>query len=168
MSAYPFLRPPSRFGYLMGLYAENHQRLQRLFAVDALAGRCYRSSVGDGLDLRLQVIERHPYTLELCLTYELADPLTGQPDPSAFLRCYRDARMAEVTHCYIGRRWQDVLGLDADARTVIGHRLQMNGFLSKWLEYLADQGHSRFTLEALDDAEALPPTAPMALAATSA
>ncbi len=168
MSVFPFPRPPSRFGYLMGLYAENYQRLQRVFGVDALDARAYRSSVGDGLDLRLQFIERHPYTLELCLTYELADPLTGQPDPSAFLRCYRDARMAEVTHCYIGRRWQDVLGLDADARTVIGHRLQMNGFLSKWLEYLADQGHSRFTLAPLDAADAALPIAPMAMAATGA
>jgi len=141
-------RPPSRFGYLMGLYAENFVRLQRLFEVDALDAPAYRSSVDDGLDLRIQVLERHPYTLELCLTYEMRDPQTGQPDPSAFLRCYRDARMAEVTHCYVGRRWQDVLGLDADARTVIGHRLRMNGFLSKWLEYLADQGHSRFTLRA--------------------
>jgi uncharacterized protein len=136
----------SRFGYLMGLYAENYQRLQRVFGVDTLEGEHLRSSIDDGLDLRLEVIERHPYTLELKLTYDLLDPVTGEPDPSAFLRVYRDARMAEVTHCYVGRRWQDALGLDAPARTVVGHRLRMNTFLSKWLEYLADQGHSRFTL----------------------
>jgi uncharacterized protein len=141
---------PSRFGYLMGLYSENWRRLQRLFAVDALQGDSFRSSIDDGLDLRLQVLERHPYTLELRLTYELRDPLTGEPDPSAYLRCYRDARVAEVTHCYIGRRWQDVLGLNASARTVVGHRLRMNAFLSKWLEFLADQGHSPFTLS-VDD-----------------
>ena len=136
----------SRFGYLMGLYAENYQRLQRVFGVETLEGKHLLSSIDDGLDLRLEVIERHPYTLELKLTYELLDPLTGEPDPSAFLRVYRDARMAEVTHCYVGRRWQDALGLDAPARTVVGHRLRMNTFLSKWLEYLADQGHSHFTL----------------------
>ena len=140
-------RPPSRFGYLMGLYGENYLRLHRLFWVESLQGSSYRSSVDDGLDLRLDIVERHPYTLELYLTYELRDPLTGQPDPSAYLRCYRDAKMAEVTHCYVGSRWQDVLGLDADARTVIGHRLRMNAFLSKWLEYLAEQGHSHFTLQ---------------------
>jgi uncharacterized protein len=140
----------NRFGYLMGLYAENYQRLQRLFAVNHLEGDSFRSSIDDGLDLRLQILERHPYTLELRLTYELLDPITGEPDPSAYLRCYRDARVAEVTHCYVGRRWQDVLGLNAPARTVVGHRLRMNAFLSKWLEFLADQGHSRFTLE-LDD-----------------
>ncbi len=140
-------RPPSRFGYLMGLYGENYQRLHRLFWVESLQASSYRSSVDDGLDLRLDIVERHPYTVELYLTYELRDPVTGQPDPSAYLRCYRDAKMAEVTHCYVGSRWQDVLGLDADARTVIGHRLRMNAFLSKWLEYLAEQGHSHFTLK---------------------
>jgi uncharacterized protein len=140
----------SRFGYLMGLYAENYQRLERLFAVNQLDGDGFRSSIDDGLDLRLQVLERHPYTLELRMTYELLDPITGEPDPSAYLRCYRDARVAEVTHCYVGRRWQDTLGLNAPARTVVGHRLRMNAFLSKWLEFLADQGHSRFTLMADD------------------
>jgi uncharacterized protein len=140
----------SRFGYLMGLYGENYRRLQRLFEVDRLQGDSFRSSIDDGLDLRLQIIERHRYTIEMRLTYELVDPVTGEPDPSAYLRCYRDARVAEVTHCYIGRRWQDVLGLDASARTVVGHRLRMNGFLSKWLEFLAEQGHSRFTLVADD------------------
>ncbi len=140
-------RPPSRFGYLMGLYGENHARLQRLFAVAELQADAYRSSVDDGLDIYLEVLERHAYTLELRLSYAVRDPETGNPDPSAYVRCYQDARMAEATHCYAGRRWQDVLGLDADARTVIGHRLRMNAFLSKWLEYLADQGHSRFTLK---------------------
>jgi uncharacterized protein YqiB (DUF1249 family) len=29
---------------------------------------------------------------------------------------------------------------------VFQHRLRMNGFLSRWLEYLAEQGHSAGTL----------------------
>lgn len=141
----------NRFGYLMGLYGENFQRLQRMFRPDLLQGDAFRSSVGDGLDLRLDVIARHAYTLELCLTYDLRDPLTTQPDPSAFLRVYRDARLAEVTHCYVGRRWQDVLGLNPSARSVLAHRLQMNAFLNKWLEYLGEQGHSRASLVARED-----------------
>lgn len=142
----------SRFGYLMGLYAENHVRLERLFAPGGLSGEHFRSSIDDGLDLRIDIIERHRYTLEMRLTYDLIDPVTGEPDPSAYLRCYRDARMAEVTHCYVGRRWQDALGLNAAARTIVGHRLRMNVFLSKWLEYLADQGHSVFTLSSCPSA----------------
>lgn len=149
----------SRFGYLMALYGENFLRMQRIFAVDELAIGSYRSSVDDGLDLRLDLLDRHPYTLELRLTYHLRDPLTGELDPSAYLRFYRDARMAEATHCYVGRRWQDVLGLNAPARTVVGHRLRMNVFLSKWLEYLAELGHSRFTLQPMPELEPSPSTA---------
>ena len=40
----------SRFSWLMGLYAENHARLQRLFAPADLACGAYVSSIGDGLD----------------------------------------------------------------------------------------------------------------------
>lgn len=138
----------SRFGFLMGLYAENYRRLERVFGLPEIEGGHQVSSIDDGLDVHLHVVERHPYTLELRLTYGMVDPVSGELDPSAFLRIYRDARMAEVTHCYAGRRWQDVLGLDAPARTVVGHRLRMNVFLSKWLEYLGEQGHSPFTLRA--------------------
>jgi uncharacterized protein YqiB (DUF1249 family) len=62
------------------------------------------------------------------------------------VRVYRDARLAEATHCYVGRRWQDALGMHPSARSVLAHRLQMNAFLNKWLDYLAEQGHSRATL----------------------
>jgi uncharacterized protein YqiB (DUF1249 family) len=145
----------SRFSWLMGLYAENHARLSRLFAPADLAQGSYLSSVGDGLDLRVDVIERHPYTVELRLTYDLLDPVTGEPDPSAFLRVYNDARQVETTHCYIGRRWQDVVGLYPPPAELVGHRLRMNTFLGKWLEYLAERGHGVATL-ARDPAAATP------------
>ncbi|HZH44288.1 MAG TPA: DUF1249 domain-containing protein [Lysobacter sp.] len=138
----------SRFSWLMGLYAENHARLVRLFDPARLAAGSYVSSVGDGLDLRIEVIEQHAYTTELRLTYDLRDPVTGEPDPSAFVRLYRDARQAEATHCYVGRRWQDVIGLYPPPAALLGHRLRMNTFLGKWLEYLADRGHGVATLRA--------------------
>ena len=145
----PRIYRPNRFGYLMGLYAENYVRLTRMFRPEHLVGRSFRSSIGDGLDVRLDLIERHPYTLELRLTYDLADPVTGQPDPSAYVRVYRDARQAEVTHCYVGRQWQDVLGWHPEPKVLFGHRLRMNSFLNKWLEYLAGQGHAPQTLSLL-------------------
>lgn len=137
---------PSRFGYLMGLYAENHVRLERMFAPETLVASRYRSSIDDGLDLRIDVLERHAYTTELRLTYAMTDPVTGEPDPSAYVRFYRDAKLVEATHCYVGRRWQDVLGMHPSAATMLGHRLRMNSFLGKWLQFLAEQGHSAFTL----------------------
>jgi len=135
-----------RFAWLMGLYAENHERLVRLFEPADLPPGIYASSIGDGLDLRLDVIEQHRYTTELRLTYALQDPLTGEPDPSAFLRVYHDARQVEATHCYVGRRWQDVLGLYPQPSALLDHRLRMNTFLGKWVQYLAERGHGVATL----------------------
>jgi uncharacterized protein len=138
----------SRFGWLMGLYAENFNRLTRLFEPADLAVGTYVSSIGDGLDVRMDVIEQHVYTTELRLTYGMRDPVTGEPDPSAFLRLYRDARQVEATHCYIGRRWQDVIGMYPPPAEVLDHRMRMNTFLGKWLQYLAERGHGVATLTA--------------------
>lgn len=140
---------PDRFGWLMGLYAENHQRLARLFAPQELTAGDYVSSIGDGLDVRLSLRERHPYTLEIELTYAVLDEGTGNPAPSAQLRTYLDARMTEALHCQPGRDLWQVLGPLAPARNVMLHRLRMNGFLNRWLEYLAGQGHAQATLVAL-------------------
>ncbi|HEY8586682.1 MAG TPA: DUF1249 domain-containing protein [Rhodanobacter sp.] len=141
---------PGRFEFLMGLYAENYHRLSRLFAPQQLAAGRFVSETGDGLDVHLHVQERHPYTLELELTYEFVDADTGQRAPSAQLRMYTDAHVAEALHCHPGRHLWQVLGPFSPAHSVFQHRLRMNGFLSRWLEYLAEQGHSMGTLRRLD------------------
>jgi len=148
----PPLRIPrmSRFAWLMALYAENHGRLQKLFAPESLALGSHVSTGRDGLDLRVDLVECHPYTIELRLSYpQLREG--GQPDPIAWVRHYCDTRQAEVTHCHVGRRWQDVLGLQPPLTTIIDHRMRMNVFFSKWLEYLGEQGHSPGTLRSLGD-----------------
>jgi len=147
-----FARIPklSRFGWLMGLYAENHERLTRMFEPAGLERGVYLSQVGDGLDLRLHVLEQHRYTTEMRLTYALVDPLTGEPDPSAYLRLYHDAHQVEATHCYVGRRWQDAIGLYPPPAQVLGHRMRMNTFLGKWLEYLAERGHGMTRLRPVE------------------
>lgn len=153
----PAARVPrlSKFGWLMALYSENHARMTRLFGPADLEIGFYESHVGDGLGLalRLEVLEQHRYTTELRMTYNLRDPLTGEPDPSAYLRLYHDARQLEATHCYVGRRWQDVIGMYPPPAAIVGHRLRMNTFLGKWLQYLAEGGHGIATLRRVSDAE---------------
>ena len=146
---------PDRFDWLMGLYTENHRRLARLFSPERLGVGEYLSSVDDGLDVRLSVQERHPYTLELGLSYAVLDETTGNPAPSAQLRSYLDAHMTEALHCEPGRELWQVLGPLAPARNVLMHRLRMNGFLNRWLEYLAEQGHSLATLQRVAPAVAV-------------
>ncbi|WP_189453665.1 DUF1249 domain-containing protein [Cognatilysobacter bugurensis] len=140
-----------RLGWLMALYTENEARLVRMFAPRSLAVGHYRSDTGDGLPLHLEIIEQHPYTTELRITYAIVDPVTGEPDPSAHLRLYHDTRQLEATNCYVGRRWQDVIGMFPPPALLIGHRLRMNTFLGKWLEYLAERGHGAATLRRLDE-----------------
>lgn len=141
----------NRFGWLMALYTENQTRLVRLFQPRDLPAGRYVSDIGDGLPLHVEVIEQHAYTTELRLTYAIFDPVTGEPDPSAYLRLYHDTRQLEATHCYVGRRWQDVIGMFPPPARVIGHRLRMNTFLGKWLEYLVERGHSIATLKPLEN-----------------
>ena len=149
----PVTRLPqlSRFGWLMGLYAENHRKLERMFAPGRLPVGQYVSCASSGLVVRLEVIEQHKFTTELRLTYDVRDPVTGEPDPSAHIRLYRDARQAEATHCYVGRRWQDVIGMYPPPAELISHRMRMNTFLGKWLEYLAERGHGVATLQRYED-----------------
>lgn len=139
---------PTRFGYLMGLYAENYHRLVRLFPLPGLAVGAYRSSVDDGMDVSLEVRARQPWTLDVELSYTMLDQVTGQRTPSAQLRVYLDARVAEVMHCEPGKQLWQVLGPLPKAHTVMQHRLRMATFLNRWLEYLAAQGHSLGTLQA--------------------
>jgi len=102
--------------------------------------------------VHIDVIEQHAYTTELRMSYGLVDPHTGMVDPSANLRLYHDAKQVEATHCYAGRRWQDVIGMYPPPQRILNHRLRMNTFLGKWLQYLAEQGHGVTTLRGLDDA----------------
>jgi len=142
-----------RFGWLMALYAENHVRLTRLFHPGDLPPGTYLSQAPGTPTVQLEVIAQHRYTTELRLSYTMLDPLTGEPDPSAHLRLYRDAGQVEATHCYVGRRWQDVIGMFPPPAEVVDHRLRMNTFLGKWLQYLVEQGHGVATLRPnLDDA----------------
>ena len=135
-----------RFAWLMALYAENHGRLARLFDIRQLAEGRWISDIGDGVALRVDVIGQHPYTTEIRLSYAMTDPVTGESDPSAYVRLYHDARQAEATHCYVGRRWQDVIGVNPTPERLLGHRMRMNTFLGKWLQYLGERGHSTGTL----------------------
>ena len=136
----------SRFGWLMALYAENQRKLERLFKPGRLEEGSYVSRAGQGPSVRVDVVAQHAYTTELRISYELVDPVSGCPDPSAHVRLYRDARQAEATHCYIGHRWQDVIGMYPPPSRVLDHRMRMNTFLGKWLDYLAEQGHGVATL----------------------
>lgn len=143
---------PSRFAWLMGLYADNFHRLQRLFGARDLQPGHYRSSVDDGLDVLVTVEHRHPYTVDMVVSYASTDRDTGRLAPSAQVRLYLDANVAEVQHCHPGKQLWQVLGPWPPAAVLSRHRLRMATFLNRWVVYLTEQGHSRGTLERLPPA----------------
>lgn len=140
----------SRLGWLMGLYAENYRKLARLLSPAQLSEGQYLCMPPGRLPLRLEIICQHRFTTELSLSYERRDGQSGSTDPAAHIRVYHDARQAEVTHFHVSRRWQDVLGLAPSPQVMLDHRLRMNTFLSKWLDYLHEQGYGGQLLEALE------------------
>jgi len=130
----------------MGLYGDNYWRLARLFSPHLLAPGTYQSTVAGDQPLWLRIHEQKAYTTLLSLNYEF--PGEARPlDPGAELRFYRDASVAEIVACDDQQRIEDVLGRLALPKAVFGYRLRINAFLGKWLEYIEDRGHSRFTLK---------------------
>src|SRR3546814_14340599 len=73
----------TRFGWLMGLYAENFTRLTRLLEPADLAPGRYASSIGADLDLRVDIIEQQASPPALPLTYPLRHTETRATAPSA-------------------------------------------------------------------------------------
>ncbi len=130
-----------RFAWLMGLYGENFRRLGDLVDINSLEQGTYRAFSAGKLPLTIEVIKRHKFMLELRLHYDFLDPQSGCYEPSVHIRAYLDSRQAEATHCYAGRDWQEQLGIRPATEVLLGHRMRMNTFLSKWLEYLIWQGY---------------------------
>lgn len=148
---------PTRYAWLMGLYGENYYRLMRQFAPKALGIGSYLSSLEDQLDLRFDVMECNRYTQDVRMTYCFVDDETGCLAPSAHVRLYHDAHVAEVIHCEGRRQFEQIIGAaDPPPREVFNHRLRLSLFLSRWLEYLIGQGHSSRTLMASADVSAGP------------
>lgn len=133
----------------MGLYGDNYWRLARLFSPHLLSPGSYVSHVDGDQPLWLSIREQQAYTTLLSLDYAFADASGGETEfnPGAELRFYRDARVAEIVACENQQRIEDVLGRMVLPKTVFGYRLRINAFLGKWLEYIEERGHSRFTLK---------------------
>jgi len=150
------LERPSRFSYLMGLYTQNYWALTRILGPQHLDIGRYRSEGSVAMPLLLDVVDIAPYTMEMKLSYAMLDERTGQPDPSAHVRLYRDARVAEIITCYFGSRLEHALGRHAQGPAVMRYRLQRNAFFAKWLDYLEQTGHNRFAWHRETEPESCP------------
>jgi uncharacterized protein YqiB (DUF1249 family) len=140
---------PRGFVALMSLYESNYLRFLQVAGEPAqLAGTLISRVAGD-CELRLEVLERMPYTTMLTLTYAL--PGSGDSPyeclPNLRLRAYHDARLLEADEM----RRPKIKENNANRRgpppgeRELHQRWTRNMMLNKWLEYCAERGH-RFTV----------------------
>jgi uncharacterized protein YqiB (DUF1249 family) len=97
--------------------------------------------------LRLEVIERHPYTTFMRLTYEFGadDDRTYAPD--AHIRFYLDAHLAEATSFDTGQGCVRTAHPSYPAKQLLQQAWRRNRALDRWLDYLLRQGHSVATVK---------------------
>ena len=145
------LHPPTRV--LARRLPELHSAVFRALSIllpDGLSrSDCLISSFGEGMDLFLQVIERHDYTSFIRLTYVIGDQ--QQHNPNAHIRVYHDARMAEATAFSPEQGIDRLAGPDVPVHSLVVRNWRLNRALLKWLDYLLDQGHSAATLRPVEE-----------------
>ncbi len=164
---------------LQDLQTEIYRQLQLLIPDQIAHYDSFLSRVHGSPLLRMDVLERHPYTHFVRLTYQFdkTEPLEIAPD--AHIRVYNDARMAEVTSFdpeqgfnrqAHGTEQSHQQSPESSGSLSSGFRthpqlssgwlphLQLfqrcwrqNRALDKWLGYLLHQGHSLTSMQPASD-----------------
>ena len=97
--------------------------------------------------LRLEVLERHPYTTFLRLTYEFVEGDDRSYAPDAHIRFYHDAHMAEATSFDTGQGCTRTAHPSYPPTQLLQQAWHRNRALDRWLDYLLKQGHSVATMQ---------------------
>jgi uncharacterized protein YqiB (DUF1249 family) len=135
------LAKPRSFVGLMSLYESNFLKLQRLIPdLNRLDGY-YQSRVAGDCDLHLEIIDRSRYTLTLSLSYFFYEGADRVSDPNMIVRVYLDGSLAEAMSYSGQNRHTKFRKLRHTLRFELDRRWRRNMILSKWLDYLMDQGH---------------------------
>jgi len=161
-------------GRLQELQTEIFRQLQLLIPDQIAHYDSFKSQVQGSPLLRMDILERHPYTHFVRLTYQFNRDESLEIAPDAHIRVYNDARLAEATS------FDHVQGFERRAHTpaylhspapgqsaastfksplpdrstwlspfqVFRLSWRKNQALDKWLSYLLHQGHSLTTMQA--------------------
>lgn len=118
----------------------NYLRLEKLFP-QLCDKQCSHFTVdlnGSSLDIRLDVIERAPYTTVLKLSQ--APELPWSKTPSLTIRMYHDARSAEVVEYQGERHFRAVYHYPNETMRQPDEKAQINRFLGEFLSLCLARG----------------------------
>ena len=166
-------------GRLQELQTEIYRQLQLLIPDQIAHYDSFRSQVHGSPLLRMDILERHPYTHFVRLTYQFNKADSIEIAPDAHIRVYNDARLAEATsfdHVQGFNRQAHGPGKTPEKSPVSVERLssgsrnrllspsswfqplqvlqrswRQNQALDKWLSYLLHQGHSLTSMQPARD-----------------
>ena len=144
-----FLRP--RLKRLQEMQEEIYRQLLLLIPDHVVHYDSFQSRVSGSPLLRMDILERHPYTHFLRLTYEFEENEQRELSPDAHIRMYQDARLAEVTSFNPEQGCKRLAHPWYPHYQLFQRTWRQNLALDKWLGYLLHQGHSVVTMQPADD-----------------
>lgn len=144
-----FLRP--RLKRLQEMQGEIYRQLLMLIPDHAAHHDSFQSIVPGSPLLRMDILERHPYTRFLRLTYQFEKDQQQEISPDAHIRMYQDARLAEVTSFDPEQGFKRLAHPWYPHHQLFQRTWRQNLVLDKWLGYLLQQGHSVVTMQPASD-----------------
>jgi len=154
------LRP--RLKRLQEVQGEIYRQLLLLIPDHGVHHDSFQSRVAGSPLLRMDILERHPYTHFLRLTYQFGDEEQHKISPDAHIRMYQDARLAEVTAFNPKQGFRRLAHPWYPQVQLLQRTWRQNLTLDKWLGYLLHQGHSVVTMQPVSDKIHVKHAAPIA------
>lgn len=133
------LRP--KLKRLQEMQAEIFRQLLLMIPDDVAYYDSFKSEVPGSPMLRMDILERHPYTQFLRLTYQFKDSQEHEIAPDAHIRMYYDAKLAEVTAFNPEQGFTRLAHPWYPTQQIFQRNWRQNLALDKWLGYLLHQGH---------------------------
>lgn len=143
----------------MAIHEEIYRQLHLLLPASICHYDVLESHVNGSPPLILHLLERHPYTTFLRLTYAFKGTGNSRFSPNAHIRMYHDAKLAEVTSFSSKQGIRRLASPFIPARTAMLRAWRQNRALEKWLDYVLNQGHHTETMRPVSNRLAILPMA---------
>ncbi len=144
-----------KIGKLMAIQEEIYRQLYLLLPDSISHYDVLESRVNGSPPLILHLLERHPYTTFLRLTYAFTGSGSSCFSPNAHIRLYHDAKLAEVTSFSNQQGIRRFASPFIPARNAMLRAWRQNRALEKWLDYVLHQGHHTETMRPVSESSAM-------------